>query len=81
MSLPEPELEQCGEGGGYKGGVAVAAAATTLNGNVRSSKHTHTHPLAKALHTVITAARVARLIGRRTSKASFFYIIIIYLFI
>lgn len=42
MSLPEPELEQCGEGGGREG-VAVAAAATTLNGNVRSSKRTHTH--------------------------------------
>lgn len=30
-----------------EGGVAVAAAATTLNGNVRSSKHTHTHTLAR----------------------------------
>lgn len=29
--------------GAVQGGRAVAAAATTLNGNVRSSKHTHTH--------------------------------------
>lgn len=43
MSLPEPELKQCRERGAEEGGVAVAAAATTLNGNVRSSKHTHTH--------------------------------------